>query len=176
MNFGSRKNREGKASARSRVDASLGYLPWRRARAGSARPGCPPRSPPASPSMGRRTLLVDGDLGLANVDVQLGIAPETDLAAVIAGWVELEDAVCKVNGGAGSEIGFDVLPGRSGSGALAGLPAEEASRLAASLTALALQYDHRASSTSAPASKTTSCALPAPAIVAWSSPTTSRPR
>jgi flagellar biosynthesis protein FlhG len=73
--------------------------------------------------------------------VQLGIAPETDLAAVIAGWVELEDAVCKVNGGAGSEIGFDVLPGRSGSGALAGLPADEASRLAASLTALSLQYD-----------------------------------
>ena len=90
---------------------------------------------------GRRVLLVDGDLGLANVDVQLGIAPETDPAAVIAGWVELEDAVCKVNGGAGSEIGFDVLPGRSGSGALAGLPAEEASRLAASLPAPALQYD-----------------------------------
>ncbi|OZB17199.1 MAG: cobyrinic acid a,c-diamide synthase [Hyphomonas sp. 34-62-18] len=42
---------------------------------------------------GRRVLLVDGDLGLANVDVQLGIAPETDLAAVVAGWVELEDAV-----------------------------------------------------------------------------------
>lgn len=91
--------------------------------------------------MGRRTLLVDGDLGLSDVDVQLGIAPETDLAAVIAGWVELEDAVCKVNGGAGSEIGFDVLPGRSGSGALAGLPGEEASRLAASFAALALQYD-----------------------------------
>jgi flagellar biosynthesis protein FlhG len=93
--------------------------------------------------MGRRTLLVDGDLGLANVDVQLGIAPETDLAAVVAGWVELEDAVSKVNGGAGSgnPFGFDVLPGRSGSGALAGLPAEEAARLAASLTALALQYD-----------------------------------
>lgn len=92
--------------------------------------------------MGKRTLLVDGDLGLANVDVQLGIAPETDLAAVIAGWVELEDAVTPINGGAGgSDVGFDVLPGRSGSGALAGLPAEEASRLAASLTALALQYD-----------------------------------
>ena len=68
--------------------------------------------------MGRRTLLVDGDLGLANVDVQLGIAPETDLAAVIAGWVELEDAVT-----------------------LAGLPPDEASRLAAGLTALSLQYD-----------------------------------
>lgn len=94
-------------------------------------------------SMGRRVLLVDGDLGLANVDVQLGIAPETDLAAVVAGWVELQDAVTPVNGGASSttNAGFDVLPGRSGSGALAGLPPEEAARLAASLTAIAMQYD-----------------------------------
>lgn len=89
---------------------------------------------------GKRTLLVDGDLGLANVDVQLGIAPETDLAAVIAGWVELDDAVTPVDGGAG-QGGFDVLPGRSGSGALAELPPEEVARLAAGLSALALQYD-----------------------------------
>lgn len=89
---------------------------------------------------GKRTLLVDGDLGLANVDVQLGIAPETDLAAVIAGWVELEDAVTPVDGGS-SEGGFDVLPGRSGSGALAELSSEEVARLAAGLSALALQYD-----------------------------------
>lgn len=89
---------------------------------------------------GKRTLLVDGDLGLANVDVQLGIAPETDLAAVIAGWVELDDAVTPVDGGA-SQGGFDVLPGRSGSGALAELPPEEIARLAAGVSALALQYD-----------------------------------
>lgn len=89
---------------------------------------------------GKRTLLVDGDLGLANVDVQLGIAPETDLAAVIAGWVELDQAVTPIDGGA-AEGGFDVLPGRSGSGALAELPAEEVARLAAGLSALALQYD-----------------------------------
>ena len=89
---------------------------------------------------GQRTLLVDGDLGLANVDVQLGIAPETDLAAVIAGWIELEDAVINVDGGAG-QGGFDVLPGRSGSGALAELSSEEVARLAAGLSALALQYD-----------------------------------
>ncbi|HAE28997.1 MAG TPA: cobyrinic acid a,c-diamide synthase, partial [Hyphomonas adhaerens] len=89
---------------------------------------------------GKRTLLVDGDLGLANVDVQLGIAPETDLAAVIAGWVELDDAVTPVDGGA-ADGGFDVLPGRSGSGALAELPPEEVARLAAGLSALALQYD-----------------------------------
>lgn len=89
---------------------------------------------------GKKTLLVDGDLGLANVDVQLGIAPDTDLAAVIAGWVELEDAVTPVDGGSG-QGGFDVLPGRSGSGALAELTSEEVARLAAGLSALALQYD-----------------------------------
>ena len=89
---------------------------------------------------GQRTLLVDGDLGLANIDVHLGIAPETDLVAVMAGWVELEDAVTPVSGGS-AHGGFDVLPGRSGSGALAELPNEEVARLAAGLTALALQYD-----------------------------------
>ncbi len=90
---------------------------------------------------GKRTLLVDGDLGCANVDVQLGFAPETDLAAVMAGWVELDDAVTPINGGAGNAGGFDVLPGRSGSGTLAELPKEEVARLANGLTTLALQYD-----------------------------------
>ena len=30
-------------------------------------------------SMGERVLLVDGDLGMANIDVQLGLAPSEDL-------------------------------------------------------------------------------------------------
>jgi len=139
MNFGSKKS-EGKGHHRSRV-APASVIAVASGKGGVGKTWLSTTLAACFAKMGRRTLLVDGDLGLANVDVQLGIAPETDLAAVIAGWVELEDAVCKVNGGAGSEIGFDVLPGRSGSGALAGLPAEEASRLAASLTALALQYD-----------------------------------
>jgi flagellar biosynthesis protein FlhG len=90
---------------------------------------------------GKRVLLVDGDLGCANVDIQLGIAPEADLTAVIAGWISLEDAVTPVNGGSSKSGGFDVLPGRSGSGALADLPREEAGRLAAGIAALALRYD-----------------------------------
>ena len=36
-----------------------------------------------------RVLLFDGDLGLANVDVQLGLTPRYDLAGVIAGTVPL---------------------------------------------------------------------------------------
>ena len=43
--------------------------------------------------------------------------------------------------GTAGQGGFDVLPGRSGSGALAELSSEEVARLAAGLSALALQYD-----------------------------------
>ncbi len=66
---------------------------------------------------GRRVLLVDGDLGLANVDVQLGLDPPHDLSAVLAGRVGLAAAALRHAGGGG----FDILPGRSGSGRLAAL-------------------------------------------------------
>ena len=35
---------------------------------------------------GRKVLLFDGDLGLANVDIQLGLAPEKDLGGVMASY------------------------------------------------------------------------------------------
>ena len=66
---------------------------------------------------GLRVLLVDADLGLANVDVQLGFQPARDLSAVIAGQVGPEEAA------AGHPAGFDILAGRSGSGSLAMLDA-----------------------------------------------------
>lgn len=71
---------------------------------------------------GLRTLLLDADLGLANVDVQLGFQPARDLAAVITGAASVEEAAIR------HPAGFDILAGRSGSGALAALdgPALEA--------------------------------------------------
>ena len=33
--------------------------------------------------MGERCLLVDGDLGMANIDVQLGLQPSSDISSVI---------------------------------------------------------------------------------------------
>ncbi len=91
--------------------------------------------------LGKRTLLVDGDIGLANIDVQLGVRPQADLAAVMRGWVELEDAVAPVMGGAGKTGGFDLLPGHSGSGALASLSLENVGKIATGVSALALHYD-----------------------------------
>ncbi len=41
---------------------------------------------------GAKALLFDGDLGLANVDVQLGTTPRRDLASVIAGEATLAQA------------------------------------------------------------------------------------
>lgn len=67
---------------------------------------------------GRRVLLLDADLGLANVDIQLGLMPRHDLSGVIAGTIGLADAITRCEAG-----GFDILPGRSGSGRLGTLDA-----------------------------------------------------
>lgn len=86
---------------------------------------------------GRKALLFDGDLGLANLDIQLGLMPRNDLGQVIAGRITLAQAVepCE-------ETGFDVIAGRSGSGNLANLAPSRLTMLADELTALARGYDH----------------------------------
>jgi flagellar biosynthesis protein FlhG len=66
---------------------------------------------------GQKTLLFDGDLGLANVDIQLGLMPRYDLGSVIAGKITLNQAFTHYEAG-----NFDVLAGRSGSGSLANIP------------------------------------------------------
>jgi flagellar biosynthesis protein FlhG len=84
---------------------------------------------------GERVLLFDGDLGLANVDIQLGLMPGRDLASVVKGRVAIADAAV-----AHSE-GFAILAGRSGSGALAGLDAIALERLLAALRETAGGFD-----------------------------------
>jgi flagellar biosynthesis protein FlhG len=84
---------------------------------------------------GRKALLFDGDLGLANVDVQLGVTPERDLASVIAGEATFAQATTPYEGG------FDIIAGRSGSGTLATLPAGRLVALRNELQAYAQNYD-----------------------------------
>lgn len=88
-----------------------------------------------------RVLLLDGDLGLANIDVQLGVAPKGDLLSVVAGGMTLSEAVSRFDGGAGVRRGFDLVAGRSGNGALRSLPARELGLLAASLKMVSAGYD-----------------------------------
>jgi len=85
---------------------------------------------------GKRVLLFDGDLGLANVDIQLGLQPSNDLGGVLDGDYTLQDAVTRASPG-----DFDVIAGRSGTGSLASIPANRLNQLMADLAALAPRYD-----------------------------------
>lgn len=87
--------------------------------------------------MGKNALLFDGDLGLANVDIQLGFQPKRDLGQVIEGTVSLERAAERFPDG-----GFDIIAGRSGSGTLATLPSQALSGLRNDLFDLARDYDY----------------------------------
>jgi flagellar biosynthesis protein FlhG len=85
---------------------------------------------------GRRVLLFDGDLGLANIDIQLGLMPRHDLGSVVAGKLTLNQAATRFEAG-----GFDVIAGRSGSGSLANIPPSRLQLVADDLVLMARTYD-----------------------------------
>ena len=86
---------------------------------------------------GRRALLFDGDIGLANVDVQLGLTPQKDLSSVFSGKNALKDVIY-----VHEEGGFDIVAGRSGSGSLTALPDATLNRLRSEMEELADEYDY----------------------------------
>ena len=85
---------------------------------------------------GQRMLLFDGDIGLANVDIQLGLMPDIDLGSVVIGQANLRAAITPY-----PEGGFDVIAGKSGSGALATLKKSRLMEMRDDLVGLAANYD-----------------------------------
>ena len=83
-----------------------------------------------------KTLLFDGDLGLANLDIQLGLMPEQDLGSVIGGKLTLNQAVLNHDA-----YGFDIIAGLSGSGGLVNITANRLKMLGDDLKVLAAGYD-----------------------------------
>jgi len=57
---------------------------------------------------GKKVLVVDCDLGLANIDIMLGMSPQLTLQDVIFGKLELKDVIIPTKGG------FDLIPSSSG--------------------------------------------------------------
>ncbi len=92
--------------------------------------------------MGRKVLLFDGDIGLANIDIQLGLMPARDLGGVISGHYDLSSAITPYDDPMNSTGKLDVLAGKSGSGSLGTLGREKLGSIRAGLTALAANYDH----------------------------------
>lgn len=84
---------------------------------------------------GRKVLLADLDLGLANLDVALRIAPRRNVEDALRGRCSL--AECVVAG----PHGVDLLPASSGTRAMAQLSSEERERLFRGLAELAAQYE-----------------------------------
>jgi flagellar biosynthesis protein FlhG len=68
---------------------------------------------------GRRVVLLDADLGLANVDVLLGLRPKRNLADVIAGDCGLEDIMLDGPGN------IRIIPASSGTQSMVSLGAHE---------------------------------------------------
>ena len=84
----------------------------------------------------QKTLLFDGDLGLANVDIQLGLMAKYDIGSVVSGSLTLNQVVHHYDKGH-----FDVIAGRSGSAGLASLPVGRLQILGEDLNVLASSYD-----------------------------------
>ena len=85
---------------------------------------------------GKKVLLFDGDLGLANIDVQLGLMPKRDLNDVIRGRLGLDKVIQPYE-----DAGFDVVAGRSGQASLSALPSQRLALLRDQLIEVAKSYD-----------------------------------
>jgi flagellar biosynthesis protein FlhG len=73
----------------------------------------------AMSEMGHRVMLLDADLGLANIDVVLGLHPKYDISHVLSGERSLEEVVIE------GPAGMRVIPGASGIQALADMGSAE---------------------------------------------------
>lgn len=88
-----------------------------------------------SAMLGKRTLILDGDLGLANVHIMTGIYPEFDLMDVVAGKKTIQEVIIEGPGG------IHIIPGASGMFQLSNMSHAKRQNLADQLNALEQQYD-----------------------------------
>ena len=86
-------------------------------------------------SAGKRVVLLDGDLGLANADVFLGLSPRYTLAHVLSGERTLDEILVT------APQGFQVVPAASGAADLANMGATEHLGLVRAFSSLAARVD-----------------------------------
>jgi flagellar biosynthesis protein FlhG len=89
----------------------------------------------AMASAGKRVMLLDGDLGLANIDVFLGLSPRHTMAHVLSGQRTLEEVIVE------TADGIQVVPGASGVADMANLSAAAHLSLVQSFSTLSNRVD-----------------------------------
>lgn len=84
---------------------------------------------------GEKILLLDGDLGLANLHILLGTSTKVTMRDFMQGSASLKDCISPV------EPGIDLLAGGSGNMAMANISIKDLTRLRENLTAVSANYD-----------------------------------
>jgi flagellar biosynthesis protein FlhG len=84
---------------------------------------------------GRRILVVDADLGLANLDIIMGLDPKFTIQDILSGARTLDEVVLRTN------KGFDLLPAGSGLSEGAVLTTDLAEKMKSYLCVLECKYD-----------------------------------
>ena len=85
---------------------------------------------------GKKVLVIDCDLGLANIDIMLGVNPRKNLKDVLFGDADVRDVLIRTN------AGFDLLPASSGVREMAQLMYENIERLNEIVTDTSKGYDY----------------------------------
>lgn len=101
----------------------------------------------AMQSLGKKVLLIDADLGLANIDVLLGLFPEYNLSHILSIGKSIHDIILE------GPLGISILPGASGLYELANISNSDIKLLINSFNTLADDFDIIIIDTSAGISK-----------------------
>ncbi len=85
---------------------------------------------------GNRVLILDGDLGMANVEIMFGVRPTKHLGHVIGGECSVKDAICRL------DKNIDLLPGGSGIYEMSKISTQAKAQLIDHVSELGSQYDY----------------------------------
>ncbi len=85
--------------------------------------------------LGQRVLVLDADLGLANVDVMLGLRVQRNLSHVLSGECELDDIIIKGPGG------INIIPATSGTQSMVDLTPSEHAGLIRAFSDMHTKFD-----------------------------------
>jgi len=85
--------------------------------------------------LGKRVLVLDADLGLANVDVMLGLRVKRNLSHVMSGECELDEIIIK------GPAGINIIPATSGTQSMVDLTPSEHAGLIRAFSDMNADYD-----------------------------------
>lgn len=97
--------------------------------------------------LGKRTLLVDADFGMANANVMFGVNPKKSIKSILDGTATVDEVTCNVMDK------LDIIAGGTGESALLDLDQSERGNVIRNLTNTKGSYDYHIVDTSAGASK-----------------------